>query len=85
MFGAQEGGRRVDPVPERRLDRADRRSCSTATHHNQPVDVVVDSKGRVWFADAYNAQPPYGPPAYPFLPSCLGAARWTAGAAASGA
>ena len=67
VFGAQEGGRRVvhflkdgSTAPtEELLDGA---------HHNQPVDVIVDSKGRVWVADPYNSQPPYGPPAYPFLP-----------------
>jgi gluconolactonase len=67
VFGAQEGGRRVVQLltdgstapTEELLDGA---------HHNQPVDVTVDGKGRVWIADAYNAQPPYGPPAYPFLP-----------------
>jgi gluconolactonase len=67
VFGAQEGGRRVihflndgSTAPtEELLDGA---------HHNQPVDVIVDSKGSVWFADPYNAQAPYGPPAYPFLP-----------------
>lgn len=67
VFGAQEGGRRVvhflndgSTAPtEELLDGA---------HHNQPVDVILDSKGRVWIADPYNAQPPYGPPAYPFLP-----------------
>jgi gluconolactonase len=67
VFGAQEGGRRVvhflndgSTAPtEDLLDGA---------HHNQPVDVVVDRQGRVWIADPYNAQPPYGPPAYPFLP-----------------
>src|SRR5262249_48464189 len=31
------------------------------------TDVIVDSKGRIWFADPYNTTPPYGPPAYPFL------------------
>ena len=67
VFGAQEGGRRVIHVladgstepTEELLDGA---------HHNQPVDLTIDSKGRVWIADAYNMQPPYGPPAYPFLP-----------------
>lgn len=67
VFGAQEGGRRVVQLltdgstapTEELLDGA---------HHNQPVDVAVDGKGRVWIADAWNAQPPYGPPAYPFLP-----------------
>src|SRR3954464_1199408 len=67
VFGAQEGGRRIihflkdgSTAPtEELLDGA---------HHNQPVDLVIDSTGRLWIADAYNSQPPYGPPAYPFLP-----------------
>lgn len=66
VFGAQEGGRRVvrfltdgstEPVTEF-LD---------GRRHNQPTDVAVDSAGRVWIADPYNAQPPYGPPTAPFL------------------
>ncbi|HZM46891.1 MAG TPA: SMP-30/gluconolactonase/LRE family protein [Burkholderiales bacterium] len=66
VYGAQEGGRRVvhylkdgstAPMPDL-LD---------GHHHNQPTDLIVDSKGRVWFADAYNAQLPYGPPVYPML------------------
>jgi len=82
VFGAQEGGRRVvhflndgsTSSTEELLDGA---------HHNQPVDVIVDSKGRVWFADPYNSQPPYGPPAFPFLPDAsvlrldpVGPHRW---------
>jgi sugar lactone lactonase YvrE len=67
VFGAQEGGRRVIQFL------ADGSTAPTedllhGAHHNQPVDVAVDSKGRVWIADAYNAQAPYGPPVYPFLP-----------------
>lgn len=67
VFGAQEGGRRVVHF------RNDGSTAPTAdlldgAHHNQPVDVTLDSLGRVWIADAYNATPPYGPPAYPFLP-----------------
>lgn len=66
VYGAQEGGRRVVHF---------RKDGSTGAmpdlldghHHNQPTDVIVDSKGRVWFADAYNAQVPYGPPVYPML------------------
>ena len=67
VFGAQEGGRRIvhflkdgSTAPtEEFLDGA---------RHNQPVDVAIDSKGRLWIADAYNVQPPYGPPTAPFLP-----------------
>jgi gluconolactonase len=66
VYGAQEGGRRVVHF---------RKDGSTAPmpdllegrHHNQPTDVIVDSKGRIWFADAYNQQVPYGPPVYPML------------------
>jgi len=66
VYGAQEGGRRVvrfmpdgstAPVTEF-LD---------GERHNQPTDVCVDSQGRVWIADAYNSQAPYGPPTAPFL------------------
>jgi gluconolactonase len=67
VYGAQEGGRRVvhfladgSTAPTQEL--------LEGAHHNQPVDVTIDSKGRLWIADAYNATPPYGPPAYPFLP-----------------
>lgn len=67
IYAAQEGGRRVvrfnpDGSTSPALDLLD------GAHHNQPVDVLVDRGGRVWFADPWNAQPPYGPPAYPFLP-----------------
>ena len=67
VLGAQEGGRRVihflkDGSTAPTQDLLDGRD-----HHNQPTDVIVDSKGRAWVADPYNAQPPYGPPAYPFL------------------
>ncbi|MBI4194131.1 MAG: SMP-30/gluconolactonase/LRE family protein [Betaproteobacteria bacterium] len=66
VFGAQEGGRRVihflnDGSTAPTSDLLDGR------HHNQPTDVAVDSRGRVWIADPYNAQAPYGPPVYPFL------------------
>ena len=66
IFGAQEGGRRVihflkDGTTAPTLELLDGR------HHNQPTDVIVDRKARVWFADPYNSTPPYGPPVYPFL------------------
>lgn len=66
VFGAQEAGRRVvhflnDGSTVQTRDLLD------GAHHNQPVDVQVDSKGQVWVADPLNAQAPYGPPAYPFL------------------
>lgn len=66
VFGAQEGGRRIvrflkDGSTASAPDLLD------GQHHNQPTDVVVDTRGRVWFTDSYNAQPPYGPPVYPML------------------
>ena len=66
VFGAQEGGRRViqfctDGSTAPTNDLID------GKHHNQPVDVVADSKGRVWIADPWNVQVPYGPAIYPFL------------------
>ena len=66
VYGAQEGGRRVvhflkDGSTAPTSDLLD------GKHHNQPTDVIVDSKGSVWIADAYNAQLPYGPPVYPML------------------
>jgi gluconolactonase len=66
LFGAQEGGRRIVRF---RPDGSTAPTCELldGRHHNQPVDVLVDRRGRVWFADPYNSTPPYGPPVFPFL------------------
>jgi gluconolactonase len=66
VFGAQEGGRRVIQFLK---DGSTAPTCDLlgGRHHNQPADVIVDSRGRVWIADAWNGTPPYGPPVYPFL------------------
>src|SRR5689334_2489986 len=53
FYGAQEGGRRIIQFMP------DGSTAPTAElldnwHHNQPTDLVVDGKGRVWFADPYN-------------------------------
>ncbi|MBI2508597.1 MAG: SMP-30/gluconolactonase/LRE family protein, partial [Betaproteobacteria bacterium] len=66
VYGAQEGGRRVIHFLKNGST-AQTSDLLDGRHHNQPTDVIVDGKGRVWIADPYNAQPPYGPPAYPFL------------------
>lgn len=65
VFGAQEGGRRV---VEFKSDgsTAPTNDLLDGQHHNQPTDLAVDRKGRVWIADAFNITPPYGPPVYPF-------------------
>jgi gluconolactonase len=66
VYGAQEGGRRVvrfltDGSTVAVTEFLDGR------RHNQPTDVIVDRLARIWIADAYNAQAPYGPPTAPFL------------------
>lgn len=66
VFGAQEGGRRVIQFcPDGST--APTNDLIDGRHHNQPVDVAVDGKGRVWIADPWNPQLPYGPAIYPFL------------------
>lgn len=67
FYGAQEGGRRIIQfMPDGST--APTEELLDNWHHNQPTDLVVDGKGRVWFADPYNATPPYGPPVFPPLP-----------------
>ena len=66
VFGAQEGGRRVVQFLKDGST-APTNDLLEGKHHNQPTDVIVDSQGRVWIADAYNAQLPYGPPVFPML------------------
>ena len=65
-YGAQEGGRRVIQFMP------DGSTAPTAEmlgnrHHNQPTDLAVDSKGRVWFADSRSDTLPYGPAIFPYL------------------
>lgn len=66
VFGAQEGGRRVVQFLKNGST-APTHDLLGGRHHNQPTDVILDNRGRVWIADAYNGTPPYGPPVYPFL------------------
>ena len=66
IYGAQEGGRRIIHF---KPDGSTAQTCDLidGQHHNQPTDLTVDSRGRVWFSDPHNAVAPYGPPVYPFL------------------
>ena len=66
VYGAQEGGRRVVRFQPDGSTLAITEFLD-GRRHNQPTDVIVDRSGRVWIADAYNAQAPYGPPTAPFL------------------
>jgi gluconolactonase len=83
VLGAQEGGRRVIQFLKDGSTAPTEELLDGKVHHNQPVDVIVDSKGRAWIADPWNAQPPYGPPAFPFLDHAsvlllesIGARQW---------
>ena len=66
VYGAQEGGRRVIQfMPDGST--APTMDLLQGRHHNQPTDLVVDGRGRVWFSDPLNPTPAYGPPIFPFL------------------
>ena len=67
VFGAQEGGRRlIRFLP----DGSTVQTCDLldGKHHNQPTDLVLDRRGRVWFTDPHNLVLPFGPDGiFPFL------------------
>jgi gluconolactonase len=66
LYGAQEGGRRlVEFTPDGRLVAVD--ALLDGKYHNQPCDLVVDSRHRIWFADPRHAVAPFGPAIFPFL------------------
>ena len=67
VLAAQEGGRRVIHFLKDGSTAPTEELLDGRDHHNQPVDLVVDSRGNAFVADPWNAQPPYGPPAFPFL------------------
>jgi gluconolactonase len=66
LYGAQEGSRRVI---EFMRDGSARPTASkiAGRFHNCPTDLVVDSEGRIWFADPYNPLRAYGPQLFPPL------------------
>src|SRR4051812_17794407 len=50
LYGAQEGGRRlVEFTPDGRLVAVD--ALLDGRYHNQPSDLVVDNKHRIYFTD----------------------------------
>jgi gluconolactonase len=66
LYGAQEGGRRlVEFVPDGRLVAVD--ALVDGKPHNQPSDLVVDTKHRIWFTDPYHPVIPFGPQIFPLL------------------
>ena len=66
LYGAQEGGRRlVEFVPDGRLVAVD--ALLDGKHHNQPSDLVVDRKHRIWFTDPHHPVIPFGPQIFPML------------------
>ena len=66
LYGAQEGGRRlVEFTPDGRLVAVD--ALLDGKYHNQPCDLVVDSRHRIWFADPRHPVIPFGPAIFPYL------------------
>jgi gluconolactonase len=66
LYGAQEGGRRlVEFSPDGRLLAVD--ALLDGKHHNQPGDLVIDSKHRIWFTDPHHPVIPFGPQIFPLL------------------
>jgi gluconolactonase len=66
VYAAQEGGRRVI------VYLTDGSATTTGLRldgkvHNHPSDVVLDSKGRLWFADPYSEMLSIGPQIFPKL------------------
>ena len=66
LYGAQEGGRRlVEFVPDGRLVAVD--ALLDGQYHNQPSDLVVDQRHRIWFTDPHHPAIPFGPQIFPML------------------
>jgi gluconolactonase len=66
LYGAQEGGRRlVEFTPDGRLTAVD--ALLDGKYHNQPSDLVVDRRHRIWFTDPHHPAIPFGPQIFPLL------------------
>jgi len=69
VYGAQEGGRRlVEFTPDGRTVAVD--ALLDGKYHNQPSDLVVDVRSRIWFTDPRHPVIPFGPSIFPFLDHC---------------
>src|SRR6267154_429790 len=69
VYGAQEGGRRlVQFTPDGRTVPVD--ALLDGKYHNQPSDLVVDRRGRIYFTDPRHPVIPFGPSIFPFLDHC---------------
>jgi sugar lactone lactonase YvrE len=66
FYGAQEGSRRIIEFVSDGSSRPTQ-SRIDGDFHNFPTDLVVDSLGRIWFADPYNALRATGPQIFPPL------------------
>ena len=66
LYGAQEGGRRlVELMADGRMTEVG--ALLDGSHHNQPIDLTVDRRGRIWFTDPLNDVLPFGPRFFPML------------------
>src|SRR5262245_47472212 len=69
LYGAQEGGRRlVEFTPDGRVTAVD--ALLDGKYHNQPSDLVVDKRHRIYFTDPRHPVIPFGPAIFPFLDHC---------------
>jgi gluconolactonase len=66
LYGAQESSRRVVRfMPDGTTVLTE---CQLAgRYHNQPTQLAVDRRGRVWFADTYGTVRSFGPQFVPYL------------------
>jgi len=69
LYGAQEGGRRlVEFTSDGRMAAVD--ALLDGKYHNQPSDLAVDRRHRIYFTDPRHAAIPFGPAIFPFLDHC---------------
>src|SRR5499427_11153374 len=69
LYGAQEGGRRlVEFTSDGRMVAVD--ALLDGKYHNQPSDLAVDRRHRIYFTDPRHAAIPFGPAIFPFLDHC---------------